>query len=100
MKYLLVLALLFAAEAKASEYEPTTFGGVPQDKVLHFSVSALMTSASIKLLQAAAPKHKVTLLNRATSSLVVLGVGYAKESYDFMVFVSGTPEIWQRNQFY
>ena len=25
---------------------------------------------------------------------------YAKESYDFMVFVSGTPEIWQRNQFY
>jgi hypothetical protein len=25
---------------------------------------------------------------------------YAKESYDFMVFVSGTPEVWQRNQFY
>ena len=25
---------------------------------------------------------------------------YAKESYDFMVFISGTPEYWQRNQFY
>jgi tetratricopeptide (TPR) repeat protein len=25
---------------------------------------------------------------------------YAKESYDFMVYVSGTPDQWQRNQFY
>jgi ATP/maltotriose-dependent transcriptional regulator MalT len=25
---------------------------------------------------------------------------YAQESYDFMVYVSGTPDQWQRNQFY
>jgi hypothetical protein len=25
---------------------------------------------------------------------------YAKESFDFMVYVSGTPDRWQRNQFY
>jgi hypothetical protein len=25
---------------------------------------------------------------------------YRKESYDYMVVVSGLPEQWQRNQFY
>ncbi len=79
---LLLLAAALALAPHASAEEPAPFFGLQQDKILHFSVSAVVSSGSIKLLQAADERHEVTVTNRIASSLFTLGLGYAKEQRD------------------
>ena len=55
---------------------------VADDKIMHFSVSAVGTSSSIKLLQAFNPYHEITLTNRILSSLMIAAIGVAKEMHD------------------
>ena len=68
-------ALVLAAAA-------TTAAPVKQDKILHASLSALMTAGSIKMQQAVDDDHLITTENRVISSLLALAIGYAKESLD------------------
>ena len=62
--------------------DTNTFGGVANDKILHFSLSSFMTSSSIRMGQAINDKHKVTWMNRTISSALVFTIGYYKEVYD------------------
>ncbi len=79
LKILLLATLLGSATAQA-ESDPGQ--PVAQDKLLHFSLSALATSGSIKFGQALNSRHRITYWNRVLSSMMVLGAGYAKEKYD------------------
>jgi hypothetical protein len=53
------------------------------DKVAHFCLSGLGVAASIKIIQGAdEPRFRITWANRIVSSIIGIGLGYAKETYD------------------
>ena len=58
------------------------FAGMPQDKILHFTVSEFGTSCLLKTGKVLTGSKTVTTTNRIISSLIMLGVGYAKEKQD------------------
>lgn len=75
LRQFLVVAIITAGPSFADT-------GIEQDKISHFSVSAISTVTLIRLGQTVTPKNKITLTNRLLSSTLVAAAGLAKEIQD------------------
>lgn len=82
--YTICLLLLTLGSTKAAA-EPVAFG-VEQDKVLHFSVSALLSAGSIKLFEVTNTAREVSGSQRVMASALTLAAGLAKEINDAQAY--------------
>ena len=80
-KYLLIALILL--NGKVFGHEPT-FIGLPQDKILHLTVSEMGTSFLIKVGQGINESHRITRANRIFSSSIMVSIGYLKERKDML----------------
>ena len=84
-KSVLVAVLLLTAGISPAEtplHPPQALPDLPVDKAAHFGLSGMATIATMRIWQIADGNHEISTANRIVSSLLVFGVGLAKEVND------------------